>query len=71
MWTWYVCTGNKFQSKTQNTNSKLVSKPVWYFTFISHGRKIKCRVVERRRRSPLLQGGLEVSCSVTVIGKML
>ena len=37
--------------------------------FLNHGGEIRCEVTDRRRRSPLVQGGLEVPCSLTLSGK--
>ena len=43
------------------------SKVLWYF--LLHGGVVECEVTERRRRSPLEQGGLEIPCCVTLRGK--
>ena len=37
--------------------------------FLDHGGEIQCEVTDRRRRSPLVQGGLEVPCRLTLSGK--
>ena len=42
------------------------SRILWHF--LSHGGKLTAEVSGRRRRSPLLQGGLEIPCSFTVEG---
>ena len=40
------------------------SRILWYF--LSHGGKLTAEVTGRRRRSPLVQGGLEIPCTFTV-----
>ena len=42
-----------------------ISSIIWHF--LSHGGK--CTVTEIKRRSPLVQGGLEVPCCITLSGK--
>ena len=41
-----------------------LSHLLWHF--LTHGGEIECEVTGRRRRSPLVQGGLEIPCSVTL-----
>ena len=41
------------------------------FHLIVHGAKVSCKVVDvHHRRSPLVQGGLEIFCKLTVKEKM-
>ena len=42
------------------------SSILWYF--LSHGGKLTAKVTGRHRRSPLIQGGLEIPCTFTVEG---
>ena len=44
-----------------------ISKIIWHF--LSHGGEGKCIVTARRRCSPLVQGGLEVTCCIRLSGK--
>ena len=44
-----------------------ISNIIWHF--LSHGGEGKCIVTEKRRRSPLVQGGLEVPCCIRLSGK--
>ena len=37
--------------------------------FIEHGGEITCQVTRQSQRSPLIQGGLEIPCSVCLRGK--
>ena len=37
--------------------------------FIEHGGEITCQVTGQRQRSPLIQGGLEIPCSVCLRGE--
>ena len=41
-----------------------ISRVLWYF--LLHGGEIDCEVIGERRRSPLVQGGLEIPCHVTL-----
>ena len=44
-----------------------VSRLTFIYFVISHGAKVFCKVVEvNHRRSPLIQGGLEIPIKVTV-----
>jgi len=40
---------------------------LWYF--LLHGGTIDCEVTGRRQCSPIVQGGLEISCSETLCSK--
>ena len=44
------------------------SRILWYF--LSHGGKLTAEVTGRRKRSPLVQGGLEIPCTFTVEGPL-
>ncbi len=44
-----------------------LSQIFWFF--IERGGEISCRIMGRRQRSPLLQGGLEIPCIYTLRGK--
>ncbi len=44
-----------------------ISRICWYF--LEHDGEILCEVNGNKRRSPLAQGGLEIPCKLTFIGK--
>ena len=62
--------GNDEDSNARTTARHLpreLSQIVWYF--LLHGGEIDCEVTGRKQRSPLVQGGLEIPCCVTLRGK--
>ena len=46
---------------------KEISRTCWFF--LQHDEQILCEVLGNKRRSPLSQGGLEIPCKYTFIGK--
>ena len=53
----------KLQDLSQTTVGYLpreISRLAWHF--MRHGGRITCRVTSGRRRSPIVQGGLEIPC---------
>ncbi len=44
-----------------------ISRICWYF--LEHDGEILCEVNGNKQRSPLAQGGLEIPCKLTFIGK--
>lgn len=44
-----------------------IARICWYF--LEHDGEIVCTVTGNRRRSPLVQGGLEIPCKLKFIGK--
>ena len=63
------------KGSSEETDSKIIvghlprelSRIFWHF--LGHGGEVNCEVTGRRRRSPLVQGGLEIPCILTLRGK--
>ena len=46
---------------------KEISRTCWFF--LQHDGEIQCEVIGSKRRSPLIQGGLEIPCKYKFVGK--